>query len=84
MHATTDSPFQGAPHEFASANISTLPFRYSTSPLPAFLRDDPDSGPKLKYLVLHDPGYHLLDITPDVAVYLDHTVKDSRRMAHAR
>ena len=81
MYATTNNPLQGAPREFVSANISTLPFRCSTSPLPAFLRDGPDSGPKLKYL-LNDPSYQLLDITPDVAVYLDHAVKDSRRMAH--
>ena len=86
LYLTIDNPPpSNAPHKFTNGDVNILPFSYSTSPLPALLRDGPDAPMSKFYTIPATPNtpYPTLPISfPNMAMYLASALEDSRRMVH--
>jgi len=87
LYLTTDYPVpSNVPnaHRYTNCDVSALPYSYALSPLPPLLRDGPES-PMAKYYVVPSTAttpYPTLPIDfPDLAMYLQSAVRDSRRAA---
>ena len=86
IYLTIDNPPpSNAPHKFTNGDVNTLPFSYTTSPLPALLRDGPDTPMSKYYTIPATPNtpYPTLPISfPNMATYLASAVEESRRTMH--
>lgn len=75
-------PSVQSPHRFTNGDVSVLPFSYTLSPLPTLLRDGPETSMVKYYVVPSTPTtpYPSLPINfPNLAMYLQSAVQDSRR-----
>ncbi|KIJ70106.1 hypothetical protein HYDPIDRAFT_104777 [Hydnomerulius pinastri MD-312] len=85
LYLTTDSPVPAAvpnSHKYTNGDVSVLPFSYTLSPLPTLLRDGAESPMAKYYVVPSTPStpYPTLPINfPNLAMYLQSAVQDSRR-----
>lgn len=85
LYFTIDMPVPPSvqsPHRFTNGDVSVLPFSYTLSPLPTLLRDGPETSMVKYYVVPSTPTtpYPSLPINfPNLAMYLQSAVQDSRR-----
>lgn len=87
LYLTTDYPLpcnlQNS-HKYTNGDVSVLPYSYTLSPLPTLLRDGSES-PMAKYYVVPSTSttpYPNLPINfPNLAMYLQSAIQDSRRAA---
>ncbi|KAL4076118.1 hypothetical protein J3A83DRAFT_4089886 [Scleroderma citrinum] len=85
LYFTTDMPLPSSvqtPHKYTNGDVSVLPFSYTLSPLPALLRDGPEASMAKYYVIpstLTTPYPSLPINFPDLAMYLQSAVQDSRR-----
>lgn len=72
-------------HKYTSGDVTVLPFSYTLFPLPTLLRDGPESQ-MTKYYVIPStsttPSPKLSIDFPDLAMYLQSAVDDSRWAAN--
>jgi hypothetical protein len=72
-------------YKYTNNDVNTLPYSYTLSPLPQLLRDGADS-PMAKYYVVpatNSTPYPTLPINfPNLAMYLQSAVEDSRKAAN--
>ena len=88
LYLTTDYPIPSNlpnSHRYTNGDVTVLPYSYSLSPLPTLLRDGSES-PMAKYYVVPSTAttpYPTLPINfPNLAMYLQSAVQDSRRAAN--
>ena len=87
LYLTTDHPVPSNVqngHRYTSGDVSVLPYSYSLSPLPTLLRDGAESSMAKYYVVPSTPTtpHPNLPINfPNLAMYLQSAVQDSRRAA---
>ncbi|KAG9317459.1 Tho complex subunit 7-domain-containing protein [Chiua virens] len=88
LYLTTDYPVPSNllnAHKYTNGDVTVLPYTYSLSPLPALLRDGSESQMAKYYVVPSTPTtpYPNLPINfPNLAMYLQSAVQDSRRAAN--
>lgn len=88
LYLTTDLPVPSNtqnPHKCTNGDVTVLPYSYTLSPLPALLRDGSESHMAKYYVVPSTPTtpYPTLPINfPNLAMYLQSAVQDSRRAAN--
>jgi len=88
LYLTIDHPVPANPQnawKFTNGDVCTLPYSYTLSPLPALLRDGADSAISTYYVIPSTPKtpYPTLPINfPDMAMYLQSALQDSRRALH--
>ena len=88
LYLTTDYPTPANLHnsyKYTNGDVSVLPYSYTLSPLPALLRDGSESPMAKYYVVPSTPTtpYPTLPINfPNLAMYLQSAVQDSRRAAN--
>lgn len=87
LYFTTDMPATPSAHnsqKYTNGDVGVLPFSYTLSPLPTLLRDGAESQ-MAKYYVIPSTSttpYPTLPINfPNLAMYLQSAVEDSRRAA---
>ncbi|KAG0709784.1 hypothetical protein DFH29DRAFT_793304 [Suillus ampliporus] len=88
IYLTTDMPVPPSvtnSHKYTNGDVNVLPYSYTLSPLPQLLRDGADS-PMAKYYVVpatNSTPYPTLPINfPNLAMYLQSAVQDSRKAAN--
>lgn len=88
LYLTTDYPTPHNlhnSHRYTNGDVTVLPYSYTLSPLPTLLRDGPESS-MAKYYVVPSTSttpYPNLPINfPNLAMYLQSAVQDSRRAAN--
>ncbi|KAH7887613.1 hypothetical protein F5I97DRAFT_859728 [Phlebopus sp. FC_14] len=88
LYLTTDHPVPPSTltsHKYMNGDVNTLPYSYTLSPLPPLLRDGAESS-MAKYYVVPSTSttpYPTLPINfPNLAMYLQSAVQDSRRAAN--
>ncbi|KAG1752639.1 uncharacterized protein EDB91DRAFT_1044329 [Suillus paluster] len=88
IYLTTDMPVPPSvtnSYKYTNGDVNVLPYSYSLSPLPQLLRDGADS-PMAKYYVVpatNSTPYPTLPINfPNLAMYLQSAVQDSRKAAN--
>ncbi|KAI6134985.1 hypothetical protein EV401DRAFT_1845067 [Pisolithus croceorrhizus] len=87
LYFTTDMPVAPSvhnSHKYTSGDVGVLPFSYTLSPLPTLLRDGAESSMAKYYVIPSTPTtpYPTLPINfPNLAMYLQAAVEDSRRAA---
>ncbi|KAH0839925.1 hypothetical protein J3R83DRAFT_877 [Lanmaoa asiatica] len=88
LYLTTDHPIPSNlpnSHKYTNGDVSVLPYSYTLSPLPTLLRDGSESPMAKYYVVPSTPTtpYPNLPINfPNLAMYLQSAVQDSRRAAN--
>ncbi|KAG2156204.1 hypothetical protein DEU56DRAFT_723352 [Suillus clintonianus] len=88
IYLTTDMPVPSSvtnSHKYTNGDVNVLPYSYTLSPLPQLLRDGADS-PMARYYVVpatNSTPYPTLPINfPNLAMYLQSAVQNSRKAAH--
>lgn len=87
LYFTTDMPVSPSvhnSHKYTNGDVGVLPFSYTLSPLPTLLRDGAESSMTKYYVIPSTPTtpYPTLPIDfPNLAMYLQTAVDDSRRAA---
>ncbi|EGN93019.1 hypothetical protein SERLA73DRAFT_146160 [Serpula lacrymans var. lacrymans S7.3] len=88
LYLTTDYPCPpntNNAHKYTNGDVSVLPYSYTLSSLPTLLRDGAES-PMAKYYVIpstNSTPYPTLPINfPNLAMYLQSAVQDSRKAAN--
>ncbi|KAG6336523.1 hypothetical protein ID866_2545 [Astraeus odoratus] len=85
LYFTTDMPIPPnvrSQHKYTNGDVTVLPFSYTLSALPPLLRDGAESPMAKYYVVPSTPTtpYPVLPINfPNLAMYLQSAVQDSRR-----
>ena len=88
VYLTTDYPIPSNlpnSHKYTNGGVGVLPYSYALSPLPTLLRDGSESPVAKYYVVPSTPTtpYPNLPINfPNLAMYLQSAVQDSRRAAN--
>ncbi|KAF8450531.1 hypothetical protein L210DRAFT_3386764 [Boletus edulis BED1] len=88
LYLTTDHPVPSNlpnSYKYTNGDVNVLPYSYTLSPLPTLLRDGPESSMVKYYVVPSTPStpYPNLPINfPNLAMYLQSAVQDSRRAAN--
>lgn len=88
LYLTTDHPTPSNlpnAHKYTNGDVTVLPYSYAMSPLPTLLRDGSESPMAKYYVVPSTPTtpYPTLPINfPNLAMYLQSAVQDSRRAAN--
>lgn len=88
LYLTTDLPIPSNlynSHKYTNGDVTVLPYSYALSPLPTLLRDGSESHMAKYYVVPSTPTtpYPNLPINfPNLAMYLQSAVHDSRRAAN--